>query len=131
MLKISTRSQYGLLAMAYLARNNKKVLSLQKISEAEGIPFDYLEKIISQLKKKNLVKSKKGFSGGYFLTKNPSKIKVGEIIRTLDEEIALVKCLKDSCPKEKDCLTKNFWEKLNENINLTLDSISLAELIKN
>jgi len=129
-MKISTKSQYGLRAMVYLARFKSKISPLKEISEKEGISFDYLEKIISKLEKADLVKSKKGVQGGYFLAKKPSKIKVGEVIRSLEGEMALVKCLKYFCPKEKRCLTKNFWKKLNNAIDSALNSVTLADLIK-
>jgi len=113
MLRISTKSQYGLRAMVYLTMSKKKICPLKEISKREGISFDYLEKIISKLEKAGLIKSKKGVRGGYFLAKSPKKIRVGEIIKVLEGEMVLVKCLKYFCPKEKKCLTKNFWMKLN------------------
>jgi len=60
-MKISKKSQYGLRAMVYLAKNfgKKKRLSLKEISEKENIPFDFLEKIMSQLEKVKLVLSSK------------------------------------------------------------------------
>ena len=144
-MKISAKSQYGLRAMVYLAGCKKEICPLKLISEEEGISFDYLEKIISKLEKAGLIKAKKGVQGGYFLAKKPSKIKIGEVIRALEGEIHLVKCLpliipkgfvRDTaksvehiCPREKKCLAKNFWKKLQRSMNYILDSITLADLI--
>jgi len=129
-MRISTKSQYGLRAMVYLAKCKDKICSLKTISKKEGISFDYLEKIISKLEKAGLVKSKKGVQGGYFLAKSPQKIRIGEIIKVLEGEMVLVKCLKYFCPKEKKCLTKNFWQKLNKAINSALNSMTLTDLIQ-
>jgi len=136
-MKISTKSQYGLRAMAYLANvyEKEKICSLKVISEKEGISFDYLEKIISKLKKADLVKSKKGVLGGYFLARPPNKITIGEIIKTLEGTMAPVFCVamekekKYTCPRFEKCLTKNVWKKIQEVLNSTLNSISLADLI--
>ena len=98
-MKISTKSQYGLRAMVYLAKFKGRFCPLRIISKNEDISFDYLEKIISKLKKAGLIKAKKGAQGGYFLAKSPSKIKLGEIIRALEGEISLVKCLPCIIPK--------------------------------
>lgn len=116
--------------MVYLVKSKKEIVPLKEISQKEGISFDYLEKIISKLEKAELVKAKKGIYGGYFLAKSPRKIKIGEIIRTLEGETVLVKCLKYFCSKEKKCLTKNFWKKLNKAINSALNSVALADLIR-
>jgi len=129
-MRISTKSQYGLRAMVYLARQKEKVSPLKEISKKEGIPFDYLEKIFSKLEKSGLIKAKKGVGGGYFLIRKPKKIRIGQIIKALEGELVLVNCLRYFCPKEKKCLSKKFWQKLNNSINLTLNSITLEELIK-
>lgn len=135
MFRISTKAQYGLRAMVYLAQSKYKVCPLKIISKKEGISFDYLEKIISKLQKTGLLCAKKGSKGGYSLAKQPSKIKIGEIIRALEGERDLVRCVamdrKKSCycPKERKCLAKNFWEKLRDSLNSTLNSITLADLI--
>ena len=81
MLKISTKSQYGLRAIVYLATSKEKINPLRAISKKEGISFDYLEKILSKLEKTGLVKAKKGVLGGYFLAKTPKKIKIAEILK--------------------------------------------------
>ncbi|TET84049.1 MAG: Rrf2 family transcriptional regulator, partial [Candidatus Nealsonbacteria bacterium] len=128
--------QYGLRAMVYLARFQDKICPLRVISKKEGISFDYLEKIILKLEKTGLIKAKKGSQGGYFLGREPSKIKIGEIIRTLEGNTGLVKCIatgkerKYHCPRERKCLTKNFWKKIQDSLNSALDSITLADLIK-
>ena len=133
MLRISTKSQYGLRAMVYLAKCRRKICPLRLISKKEGILFDYLEKIIEKLEKTGLVKSKKGVQGGYFLGRQASKIKIGEIVRTLEGDTSLVKCMASDkryrCPLESKCLTKKFWGKLQKSLNSALDSITLVDLI--
>lgn len=116
--------------MVYLAKHSKRISPLKEISEKEGIPFDYLEKIFSKLEKAGLIRAKKGVQGGYFLGRMPSKIKIGEIIRTLEGEMVLVKCMKYFCPRGKRCLTKTFWKKIQVSLNKTLDSLTLADLIR-
>ncbi|MFH1582469.1 MAG: Rrf2 family transcriptional regulator [bacterium] len=136
MFKISTKSQYGLRAMIYLARCKKKICPLKDISKGEEISFDYLEKIISKLEKSGLVKAKKGSQGGYYLSKKPSRIKIGEIIYSLEGDKQLVKCIsygnlkKIVCSREKGCYAKLLWEKVHDSLKKTLNSITLADLIK-
>lgn len=137
-MKISQKSQYGLRAMIYLAKTlknskKKKFCSLKEISEKENISFDFLEKIMSELEKANLVKAKRGFGGGYFLAKKPSEIKVGKIIQLLEKEPFLVKCLRKKkryfCPQKRKCLTKNFWREVQDSFNSVLNSFTLNDLL--
>lgn len=133
-MKISAKTRYGLRAMAFLAKNYKKkeFFSLRKISEKEGISQDYLEKIIEKLREKELCKAKKGKEGGYILARSPERIKVREIMEVLEKDSNLVSCLdknkKIPCPKEKNCLSKKVWFKVQKAINTTLNSITLKDL---
>ena len=135
-MKISKKAQYGLRAMVYLAKHSskEKVCPLKEISEKEDIPFDFLEKILSKLEKANLIRAKKGVQGGYFLVRKAKNIKLGEIIKVLEGEMVLVRCIdkkrKHICPREKECLTKNFWKKIQDSLISTLNSLTLADLIK-
>ena len=132
MLKISTKSQYGLRAMIYLAKRRKDICPLKSISKEEGISFDYLEKIISKLEKAGLVEAKKGVQGGHFLAKKPSRIKISEIICALEGSRGLVRCTAKGrrCPMEKKCLAKSFWLKIQKTLDTALNSMTLADLIK-
>ena len=125
--------------MVYLAvaqKRKEKICSLKEISGKENISFDYLEKIISKLEKKGLVKAKRGAKGGYFLTRPSKEIKVGEIIKVLEGTIAPVKCVAEKgrkryhCPRRRICKTFNVWQKIQNVLNSTLNSITLADLIK-
>ena len=115
--------------MVYLAKHSSenKVCPIKEISEKENISFDYLEKIVSELEKAGLVKAKKGVQGGYFLAKEPEKITSGEIVRVLESTVP-VSCL--GCQMARICSTKNVWDKVQDSLDSTLDSMTLADLIK-
>ena len=115
--------------MACLARTskNKKIFSVKSISLQEGIPFDFLEKIISKLEKSGLVSAKKGIQGGYLLKKSPKLISVYDIVSSLEGKSHLVNCL--FCGKSKKCVAKNVWGKIENSLNKSLKSIKLSQLI--
>jgi len=128
-MQVSKKAQYGLRAMVYLAKHSstKKVCPIKEISEKEEIPFDFLEKIISELEKAGLVKAKKGVQGGYFLAKEPQKITAGEIVRVLESTVP-VSCA--GCQMARICSAKSVWQKVQDSLDSTLDSMTLADLIK-
>ncbi len=126
--------------MVFLAKNynladglqtqagKRRVFSVKIISEKEGIPFDFLEKIISQLEREKLVKGKKGVQGGYFLAKTPIKISLADIVSSLEGKTSLVDC--NLCGRSKKCISKNVWIKIENSLNKTLRAIKLKDLIK-
>ncbi len=125
-MKISKKTQYGLRALVYLAKND--FASIKKISQAENIPFYYLEKIFSDLESSGLVKSKKGTLGGYSL--NKKNIKLSHVFQALGEKMILVDCLEKKCFQEKTCLTRFIWLNLYQRQKKYIDSIKLKDLIK-
>lgn len=115
--------------MVCLAKNykSKQVCSTKIISEKEGIPFDFLEKILSDLEKSKLIKSRKGTGGGYILAKRPDKITTKDIIEVLENTVP-VNCL--LCDRSEKCMSKNVWRKIEKAINKTLKSITLKDLMR-
>jgi len=129
-MKLTSKGRYAVMAMADLAKNYvDEPTSLAAISLRQGISLDYLEQLFSKLRKNNLVKSSRGPSGGYRLTKPPEEIKLLSIIDAVDEKIKTVKCRKESkksCNgKSIKCITHNLWDDLEAHINKFFESIPL------
>ena len=140
-MKLTSKGRYAVMAMADLAKNNvKKPTSLTEISLRQGISISYLEQLFYKLRKNNLVKSVRGPSGGYVLSKSPEEIKLLSIISAVDEKIKTVKCKKESkkgCNgKSIKCITHNLWDDLENHINKffidnTLNDILFREIRNN
>jgi len=128
-MQISKKTQYGMRAMVLLAKNykSKRIVSLREISQKELIPFDFLEKIISQLQKAKLLKGIKGVSGGYILSKEPKKITAKDIVDVL-EETTSVNCV--LCGKKSKCASRNVWIKVDLALSKALKSVKLSNLTK-
>ena len=133
-MKLSSRGRYAVMALADMAAfNSKKPVSLRDISLRQGISLFYLEQIFLQLKKNNIVNSIRGINGGYTLIKEPSKIKLAEIFKAVDEKVKTVKCKKESkkgCNgKSSKCITHNLWDELEIHINNFFEKKNLSDLI--
>lgn len=130
MFQVTKKVEYGLRAMIILTKSFrlKQLISVREISNKENISFDFLEKIISQLEKSKLVKGSKGVNGGYVLARNSNKITVKDIINSLEGTEAITNC--PFCPRNKKCIAKNAWIKINASLSKTLNSIKLSQLVK-
>ncbi len=134
-MRLSTRGHYGLKAMFDLALNyGDNPIPLKSIAERQGISDNYLEQLISVLRKAGLVNSVRGAQGGYILARKPEHINVGEIIRALEGPIAPVDCVSEVEPTECDqsdfCITRTVWARVRDSIAEVLDSISLADMCR-
>ena len=128
-MKFSTRAEYGLQAMANLARHYPAQKNIRQISREEKIPNKYLERLMGELRKNNLVRSFQGKNGGYILVKNPGLIKVGQIIEVLEGSLSPMGCADVECQKTCSCSSSLVWLKLGKQIRKTLYSIKLSKLI--
>ncbi|WP_138158867.1 RrF2 family transcriptional regulator [Peptoniphilus catoniae] len=131
-MKISTRGRYGLMAMYSVFQNyGKGPISINEIAEKEHLSVAYLEQLFALLKKAGLVKSIRGAFGGYELTRDPSNIKIKEILNALEDDIALscsVMSNKPECRNLEECATKDILDKLQIKIDAVLDSLTLADM---
>jgi Rrf2 family transcriptional regulator, cysteine metabolism repressor len=88
-MKLTTRSEYALLAMVYLGRQDPRAfVSVGQIAGAQRIPRKYLEQILLLLKKARLLRSRKGQQGGYQLARLAAQISLAEVIRLMDGALA-------------------------------------------
>ena len=134
-MKLTNKGRYAVQALADLARvKDQKPTNLTEISLRQGISISFLEQIFLQLKKKNLVKSLRGPSGGYILSRPSNEITLSNIIDAVDEKVKTVACKKDSkkgCNgKSSKCTTHGLWEELEVHINNFFDNKKLSDLNK-
>lgn len=106
---LSKRSQYALKALGYLTEKYKEgPVLISEIARKKKIPLKFLENILLELKNMEILDSKKGKGGGYFLKKNPKNVRVAEVIRKVNGPIALLPCVSlyfyERC---KDCDEKH------------------------
>ncbi len=84
-MKLSRSTGYAVLAVGYIAqRQGQGVVLSQDIAEAYDIPLEYLLKILQQLVRANILRSKRGPRGGFSLARPTAKITMLEIIEAVD-----------------------------------------------
>ena len=88
---ISTKGVYGLTAMYELSKHDRETpMQIKEISSNANIPQNYLEQLLSKLRRAQLVKSIRGAKGGYILACEPEEIKVVDILIALEGDIKVV-----------------------------------------
>ena len=131
---ISTKGRYALRLMLDIAmQDGTSPVPLHDIAERQGVSFKYLEQIVPPLSKAGFLKSVRGANGGYLLTRDPSEITTGDILRAGEGNLAPVACLASDeidCPRADLCVTLTFWKGLDEAITAYIDSVTLADLVK-
>ena len=132
-MKVSTRVEYGLIALTDIAMHsdNGKAITASEIADRQHISLKYLEQILMSLKQAGFVRSQKGVGGGYMLSRSSGNIVMSDILNALDTTI-----LADTYSSEtetEECLrplvNSCFWEKMNEYLRSFTANLTLSELI--
>jgi Rrf2 family transcriptional regulator, cysteine metabolism repressor len=131
-MKLSTRGKYGLYAMYYLARHmDDGPQSLQNIASV-GIPKQYLEQLLGNLRRAGLVGSVRGSQGGYCIARPPGEITVLDVIDAMEGPLELSDCMADEsvCDRSMQCPVRHVWHRLTDSINRELSGITLGDMFQ-
>lgn len=133
-MRLTTRGRYAVTALLDLAvqeNRHQGAVSLSDIAKRQSISISYLEQLFSKLRKKGLVNSTRGASGGYHLAKPLSEIDIMSIITAVDESINATQCGgKGDCHDGSMCLTHDLWHDLSAHIESYLKNVTLAQLLE-
>ena len=132
-MNITSKGRYALRVMLDLAQHPEEgYVSLKTVADRQHISMKYLEAIVGNLKKAELLDSSRGKEGGYRLCREPEQYSAGEILRAIEDNLAPVSCIRDGsvqCDMASACMTVPVWMELDELTNSYLDGVSLRDLL--
>ena len=132
---VSTKGRYALRLAIYIANSHEEgvPVTMRQAADRQGLSVKYLEQLGGALVKAGVLKSLRGVSGGYLLARPVDEITAGDVLRATEGSCAPVACLEEGaeeCPRRAKCLTVDFWRGLDGAIENYVDSVTLADLIK-
>jgi Rrf2 family protein len=133
-MKLTTRSEYALLALVYLARHQSdEYITVETVALAQGIPRKYLEQIMLALKRSRYLRSSKGQRGGYRLAKAPGSIAIAEVVRIFDGALAPTDSVSEhfyeSTPVEKEAGLLAVFKDIRDYAARKLEGTTLADVL--
>jgi Rrf2 family transcriptional regulator, cysteine metabolism repressor len=133
-MKLTSRSEYALLALVYLARHETvEYISVDVVATAQGIPPKFLEQILLAMKRAHLLRSTKGQHGGYHLAKPPGQISLAEVIRLFDGALAptesVSKNFYEATPIEKEKKVVEVFKDIRDYVSHKLETTTIADVL--
>jgi len=134
-MKLTSKTEYALLALTYLARTGSTVtpVSIESIATAQAIPAKFLEQIMMTLKRAGIVRSVKGKSGGYLMAKAPEKICLAEVVRLFDGALAPTKSVSENfyahSPIEREPKLLQTFREIRDLLAVKLEKTKLSQMI--
>lgn len=133
-MKLTTKSEYSLLALIYIARHQKKgFIKIEEIRSHCNISKKYLELLFTVLKQNRYLKTRRGSAGGYALAKPASQISIAEIIRLLDGALAptesVSKYFFSDTPLAKEKKITKVFKEIRDYVSSRLEALKLSDLV--
>lgn len=132
-MKLLTKdTDYAIRAVIHLAQRPGAWVSSRSISKEEGIPLQFLRRLLLTLRNNGLIDTKEGVRGGVRLKSSPHKITVAQLIRIIQGEIKISQCLlrKRICPNRANCALRYEISKIEKMVIDHFERITIARLLE-
>lgn len=135
-MKITAQEEYGLRILLTIAKNrNPDGMTINEISEAEGLSIHNVAKLARVLRLAGLIKSNRGQVGGYSLTKPADQISLNKVLEVLGGRMFEMKFCEDHtgllniCTNSTDCSLRSFWQIIQNSVDQVLRKFTLQDLL--
>jgi Rrf2 family protein len=131
-MRVTYRGDYALKAVLDLALHyGKDVVTIHELAKHIDAPIKFLEQVLLDLKKGGFVESRRGNVGGYFLSKAPALITIGDVVRFIDGPIEPISCARQGytkCGDIQKCVFKKVWQDVTKATSDIIDNITFEAL---
>ncbi|ACL57119.1 Rrf2 family transcriptional regulator [Methylobacterium nodulans] len=130
-MRLTCFTDYALRTLIYLGTAEPRQSSIAEVARAYGISENHLVKVVHQLGRLGLVRTTRGRGGGLRLGKAAAEIRIGEVVRATEEDLALVQCFAGgSCAITPACRLRNVLGEALAAFFAVLDRYTLADLLE-
>jgi Rrf2 family protein len=135
-MKFTAPEEYGLRCLLQIGRQGKGGgLTIPEVAAAEGLSVPYVAKLVRVLRQGGFVKSTRGQSGGYALSRPPEQIVVGEVLAGLGGRLFASEYCEQypgslaSCTHTVDCSIRSLWSAVQSSVDRVLSRTTLRDLL--
>ncbi len=132
-MRISAKAEYAVRAALELAAavDDGAPMKAEAISRAQEIPAKFLESILLDLRRADLVRSQRGAVGGYWLATEPDEVSIADVIRAVDGPLAYVRGERPEHVEYSGASEhlSGIWIALRASLRIVLEETSLADVL--
>ena len=131
-MRVSAKADYAIRAAVELAAAGTGPVKGERLAQAQEIPANFLENILSDLRNAGLVASKRGAEGGYWLARPAEEITVADVIRAVDGPLANVRGLRSEQVSYRGSAERmrDVWIAVRASLRAVLEQVTLADLAR-
>ena len=132
-MRITAKADYAVRAAIELAASGESgPVKAEQIADAQGIPLNFLENILAELRRAGIVESRRGAAGGYLLGRPAAEVSLADVIRAVEGPLANVRGLSPDGLEYRGSAEplRDVWVALRANVRGVLEQVSLADVAK-
>ena len=134
MLRIRKLTDYAFVVLVDIRRHGgDQSRSAQAIASSTNVPLPTVSKVLQQLTRGGLIEAKRGFCGGYSLTRSSTEITAAAVVEAMEGPLALTECSNPSdvsCSDREGCSMHGHWPTINAAVRDALAEVTLDVLAK-
>jgi len=131
-VRITAKADYAVRAAAELAaaQPSGELVKGEQLARAQSIPQNFLENILTELRRAGIIRTRRGAEGGYLLARPAAEISVAEVLRAVEGPLAAVQGIRPEDLEYRGAAEKlpEVWVALRASLREVLEGVSLAEL---
>ena len=129
-MRITRYTDYSLRTLIYVALKGDEISTIKEIADAYNISKNHLMKVVQELNNKGYLQAVRGKNGGLRLNGQPEYINIGNLVRDIEQDFALVECFSGAeCKLTSSCRLKTILNNALDAFFSTLDGYTLADLL--
>ena len=130
-MRVSAKSDYALRALIEISRSeDARAISAEELGRQQDIPHGFLQAILADLRKADIVISQRGQAGGWRLARGPADISVADVIRAVDGPLVSVYGLRPESVQynERAEVLQHVWIAARDSLREVLEAVTIAQL---
>jgi Rrf2 family protein len=129
-MRTTAKADYAVRAAIELAVSGDGPVKAEALADAQGIPLNFLENILVDLRRAGIVDSKRGAAGGYLLARAADEISIADIIRAVEGPLANVRGMSPESLEYQGSAARlrDVWIALRASIRSVLETVTLADV---
>ena len=127
-MRVSAKTDYALRALLVLAEQAPRLVKVEALTAAEGMPRKFVEVILGELRRAGLVVSRRGSDGGYGLALPADRITVGAVVRVLDGPLGVEPPVRAAGATTSAAIIGDLWTAATVSVSQVLDRTTVGHL---
>jgi Rrf2 family protein len=131
-VRTTAKADYAVRAAIELAAGGDGPVSTERIAEAQGIPANFLENILVDLRRAGVVESRRGAAGGYLLARPATEISIADVIRAVEGPLANVRGISPDALEYEGSAARlrDVWVALRASVRSVLEHVTIADVAR-